>query len=191
MQSSATGFEFLLSMCRQYTEAKREVVAPAMLNMSIPHINPTYAENSAPTTTHIIESRLPVVTYEPKSAKPTRKRQLKKPTIPICLSSRQVTVSSLTGKVDPKDATKVRANAMKQHHFKRRAGSNAVVAEQYNKYQKHLRFEKLVAQYRIQEEYLGTGRSDPFMRLPVLNAPRRYFELIDHCELTIIAIDAG
>lgn len=128
----------------------------------------------------------------------------------ICLDFQQVVVSGPSGKVDRKDAQKVRAHVMRQHHQKRRKVSGKdlevleiekedireVATEPARKVvrrkvvtprKKRVEFEEFV-QYQPPipaprtRSPLGSGRWDPFLQIPTTNMPKGYHELVDHCK---------
>lgn len=113
------------------------------------------------------------------------KPPFKKDPLEICLDFGQVMITGPLGKVDAKDVGKVRAHAMRQHHHKRRAKPKDLedVEVEVVKQKRQVELGKLVHVHsRFQPSPLGSGRNDPFIRLPVANPPKRYYELIDHCK---------
>lgn len=76
-----------------------------------------------------------------------------------------VAVSSPSGKLDAKEATKVKAHIMRQIHRQRRSGKSTEMVD-------------IVPEI---QSPLGAGRCDPFLRLQMKTVPRRYHELMDYC----------
>lgn len=128
-----------------------------------------------------------------KKAKESEKEKDKdKETLEICLDFGQVMITGPLGKVDAKDVGKVRAHAMRQHHHKRRTTTTTttkpkdVTEAEIIQRKRQVELGMLVHVHsRFQPSPMGAGQNDPFIRLPVANPPKRYYELIDHCEFTI------
>lgn len=146
----------------------------------------------------------------PASAKQATNRAIKAP--PICLDFQQVLVSAPFGRIDQKDAQKVRAHVMRQHHQKRRkdSGKNVEILQIEEHVQEAVEKparkpvkRKVVAPRRTTKEVgkfvqfqpripspqtrssIGAGRWDPFLQIPMADIPKGYHELVDHCKFYI------